>query len=527
MKTNDSIQIGQTAVPVKPEAGPADLSTLARGGGALLAASLFGNGVNYGVGILLARLLGAEAFGRYALSLALFNALVMMVLLGFNSGVIKFVSEYLGLNQPAEAKRIVMTGLVWCGGGGFLFGAVLYGGADWLATRVYDNPDLGLLFQFIALALPLSAVSMLMVSSLQAFQTIRYTILVKYVWEPIGKFGVAWLMILLGFGLPGVLAGMAAVLAGSVLMALHGFFRVIGLGIRDAASFIQGGNSSFVWYCLPLILANVFSAVAPRVDVFLLGYFGQMVQVGMYSAAFQTAAVLSLVLGAFDRTFAPAMGRLLATGDTGQLRNLYRTQTRMVTGLLMCPLIIFLVFGKDVLRLFGSGFSDGYFSLAVLAVAQGWFCATGSARMVLLMSGQSRLVLANTIVLSVCLVALCWVLVPLWGMEGAAVAAGLSLLGTGCIQVAEVRWRHGMLPYSWGYGKFLLAGGGTVLMLLMAKSWLGGLSLWLGLPLTLLCYLGLAIGLGLEPDDRRVVVDLWSRMTRMSGRRGPKEPACV
>jgi O-antigen/teichoic acid export membrane protein len=527
MKTNDSIRIGQTAIPVKPEAGPADLSTLARGGGALLAASLFGNGVNYGLGILLARLLGAEAFGRYALSLALFNALVMMVLLGFNSGVIKFVSEHLGLNQPLEAKRIVVTGMIWCGGSALLAGGALWAGADWLATSVYTSPDLSLLFQFIALALPLSAVSMLMVSSLQAFQTIRYTILVKYVWEPIGKFGAAWLVILLGFGLPGVLAGMVMVLAGSVLMALHGFQRVISLGMRDVASLTSGGNLPFVWYCLPLILANVFSAVAPRVDVFLLGYFGQMVQVGMYSAAFQTAAVLSLVLGAFDRTFAPAMGRLLATGDTKQLGHLYRTQTRMVTGLLMCPLIVFLVLGEDVLRLFGSGFSGGYFSLAVLAVAQGWFCATGSARMVLLMSGQSRLVLANTLVMSVCLVALCWVLVPLWGMEGAAVAAGLSLVGTGCIQVVEVRWRHGMFPYSWGYGKFLLAGGGTAVMLLMAKSWLGGLSLWMGLPLTVLCYLGLVMGLGLEPDDRRVVVDLWIRMTRMAGRSGPKEPACV
>lgn len=504
-----------------------DHSRLALGGGLLLLASLFGNGLNYVFGIFLARMLGAGDFGLYALCIAIFNGMVMMVLLGFNSGIIKFVSEHLGLNEPKKAKQVVACGLAFCGAGSVLGGMILWANVEWIAMHVYARSELIPLFGLIALALPLAVVSMLMVSALQAFQSIRYTILVKYVWEPAGKFALAWMFLTVGMGLPGVMLGIVLVLVGSVVVAIRGLHQVTHWVIRDFTSMNWTVGEPFVLFCAPLILANIFSAVAPRFDIFLLGYFGQMEQVGIYSAAFQTAAVLSLVLGAFDRTFAPAMSRLIATGDTQGLEKLYQSQTRVVTGIIMYPLVVYLLVGEDLMKLFGSDFAAGYWPLLVLAGAQAWYCATGAASMVLLMGGHSRLVMVNTIGHGLALIALGWFFVPLWGMEGAACAAGLSLAGMNGIQIAQVWRKYRIVPYSTGFMKFLLAGGLSVLVILLAQMWWTHLFFVFWVLLSGLIYVALAVCFKLETEDRKLIGDLFHYLSRLLHRGEPKEAPCL
>ena len=501
--------------------------SLARSGGALLFASLFGNGLNYAFGIFLARYLGAEDFGLFALSLTLFNTMVMIVLLGFNSSTIKFVSESLGRNDHSQAKQFVAFGLGLCVLMSGLGAGLLWGSGEWLATEIYARPELIPLFGIVALALPFSAISMLIVSALQAFQIIRYTIFVKYLWEPVGKFGVAWIFLTAGMGLPGVMIGMVLVFAGSVLIAFHGARRVIAITLQDFTTINRTIGKPFLLFCGPLIFANVFSALAPRFDVFLLGYFGQMEQVGIYTAAFQTAAVLSLILGSFDRTFAPAMGRLMATHDTAGLKKLYQSQTRMVTGMIMFPLMVFLVFGENVLKIFGQAFVPGYVPLMLLAIAQAWYCATGAASMVLLMGGHSRLIMVNTIGNGLCVILLGWMLIPLWGMEGAACAASLSLVGRNGIQIAQVWRKYRILPYSWGFMKFILAGTLTAVSMLLGKTWLADLSLFLWLPFGGLFYLGAVAFLRLEGEDRKLLRDLFRNLQRLILREEPKEAACA
>ena len=59
----------------------------------LLLASVFGNGVNYLFMMFLARQLGMEDFGIYALGLTIFNALLLVAIAGIHTGTIKFESD--------------------------------------------------------------------------------------------------------------------------------------------------------------------------------------------------------------------------------------------------------------------------------------------------------------------------------------------------------------------------------------------------------------------------------------------------
>lgn len=84
----------------------AAVAKLAGGGTALLAASVAGNALSYGFGIFLARFLGMEQFGLYALGLTFFNLLALFTPLALDVGLLKFVST-----DRAEGKITICAAL--------------------------------------------------------------------------------------------------------------------------------------------------------------------------------------------------------------------------------------------------------------------------------------------------------------------------------------------------------------------------------------------------------------------------------
>ena len=182
-----------------------DHKTIAYGGGALLLASAFGNGLNYAFGIFLARTLGPEEFGLYALALTMFNMLTLAVVFGVDTGAIKFVSHHLGERQRAKARETLIAAASMAFGSGLIAAVGLGLLAGPLATSVYRKPELVLSLLLFATAIPFATASIVLISALQAFQTVRYTVLIKYLWEPIAKFVFAAVLLWAGFHLLGVL----------------------------------------------------------------------------------------------------------------------------------------------------------------------------------------------------------------------------------------------------------------------------------------------------------------------------------
>lgn len=97
-------------------------TSLMEGGASLLVASMFGNGMNYFFMLFLARQLGTEDFGIYALGLTIFNALLLVAIAGVDTGAIKFVSEYRAQGQEEAACRAIATAVVLVTGFGLIAG---------------------------------------------------------------------------------------------------------------------------------------------------------------------------------------------------------------------------------------------------------------------------------------------------------------------------------------------------------------------------------------------------------------------
>jgi O-antigen/teichoic acid export membrane protein len=340
---------------------------LAVAGSAVLLASVFGNGLNYLLGVFLARSLGADQFGLYALGLTFFSTLAMVVPLGMDAGAIKFISEYRTHHDQAAIVRII----VQAGAITFLTAAFsalcLAGTATTISESLYHKPELTTLLIYFAAGIPLYAVTGVLLATIQAHHTVRPLIIVRYLWEPVGKFAFAALAVWAGWGLAGVLGAVLVTLLTSLILTIRLLKSVVPLQFHTSNLYRKDEARRLLTYCLPLGVATLFGVVAPRADMLILGSWASIHDIGIYQAAFQTAAALALILGALETSLTPFFGQLHAQKDIDGLEHMYQTASKLVL-MFTVPIFVFLaVFNEEILAFFGQEFKAGGALLTILA----------------------------------------------------------------------------------------------------------------------------------------------------------------
>jgi O-antigen/teichoic acid export membrane protein len=481
------------------------------GGGAVLIAALLGNGLNYLFSLFLARLLGPETFGLFALAVTVFNALALILIFGLDAGATKFVSQHLAAGRFDRVRRTVWSAVLLGGLFGSAGGLLLWALAPPAATMLYQQPALSSALRWFAVALPPVVVTAICLSVLQSFLAVRYTVLVKYCWEPLGKFAVAGLLVAAGWGLGGAVAGIVLAAAASAVFLLIVQFRVNRTGRSQGTGWHRDEIRALMAFGLPLSAGQVVAVLAPRSDIFILGYWVRAEEVGVYLAAFQTAAVLALALGSFESLYAPMLARYVAAGQWGRIQDLYRAMARLTVTLVVPVFLLLVIFARDVLGWFGQPFVMGAGCLVVLALGHLVSSAAGASSALLVMAGHTRLALINTGVMGLVMIAATAALVPLLGIWGAAIAATASLILTNVLRVVEL-WRlYGVHPFTRALLKPVMAG-------LLAAGLVAGARLLLDGPMALVAallgivfYLTMLILQGLEREDRTAIEQILER----------------
>jgi O-antigen/teichoic acid export membrane protein len=261
-----------------------------------------------------------------------------------------------------------------------------------------------------------------------------------------------------------------------------------------------------------------------QLDKVLIGFYINAREVGIYAVASALVAFVPIALQSVNQIFSPTIADLYSRGDRELLGRLFQTLTKWVL-LFTFPLAtVLIVFAKPVVAMFGSDYVEGWPVLAIGVLGQLINCGTGSVGYLLLMSGnQARLVKIQGIV-TVFMILINIILIPRWGIKGAAIGAAFATVSTNVLSLREVRSALGITPYNRGYLRVVPA---VVAMILttIALRHFGDcfdskVLLILGSAAIAYAILVAAtLSIGLDSDDRVVTTAIWLRI-RASFSRG-------
>ena len=117
-------------------------------------------------------------------------------------------------------------------------------------------------------------------------------------------------------------------------------------------------------------------------------------------------------------------------------------------------------------------------------------------------------------------------LVPAFGIFGAAAATAVALVLVNAVTLLFVHRLLGFWPYSARYAKpaiaGLLAAASTYLAKLVLPVYAGAPALLVFAPLFLAVFLALLVSLGLSPSDRHFLASFWAAVLRSVRRATPR-----
>jgi O-antigen/teichoic acid export membrane protein len=490
---------------------------ISRQSGIFFAGTIFTTGLGYLFKVYLARVLGAEDLGLYALGMTLIGFLGIFNTLGLPQSAVRFVASY-----RAAAKFEALHALLWRGaallvGANVVLGIVLLTFGKFIAVHFYHSPALVQYLPLYALLMLFGIVNGFYGKVLAGYRDIKLrTWIVNFVGSPLNMLA-AILLISAGLGLRGYLA--AQILSAAAVGALL-IVAVRRLTPGDARLLSQPGSmpDKAIWsFSAAVVGIGLLEFLISQVDKVALGYYRGPREVGIYSVAAAVVVYVPLVLSSINQIFAPTIADLHTRGQIALLSRLFQSLTKWAIGLTLPLATVVIVFSRPLMRIFGHDFEAGWPILVIGTVGQLVNCGVGSVGYILLMSGHERRLIRVQIAMAVLMIVSSAVLVPIFGVLGAATAAALTNLGTNLCNLLQVRKALGISPYNRGYLRLIWPSVSmvTAVLLLRRYSFVFGHD-WLAVGVALaagyLLFTAVVFAVGLDTDDRLIANAMWSRV---------------
>lgn len=197
----------------------------------------------------------------------------------------------------------------------------------------------------------------------------------------------------------------------------------------------------------PMSISLICFLIMQSTDVLVLGRYMDLSDVAYYSVAVKLTMIVALVLSSVNAVFAPKISELFALGDQAQLRSQIRSATRLIF-VLTAPVILIMIFGAThILDLFGPNYHQAGTALKILLAAQTINAMSGSVGVYMNMTGQERTFQRILMVAVVANVLLNVLLIPKYGLMGAAVATGISMAGWNLFSVGWLYQKQGIKTF--------------------------------------------------------------------------------
>lgn len=444
-----------------------------------LAGTVFQLGVSFLSGLIVARVIGSSAFGIFNIARTLCETLIVFTKMGFDIGIVRHFGEHppgqYAWRNARFLARVLMTVL---GLSLIPVAVVLLGGGAWLEQHVYQYPDFGLVIAVMIITVPLMALTQVLGGAFRGYMQIRPRVIAEFFLQPSVRLAVILLLFLAGWRLWSVIVGTVLSFVVAVLYLLFRARRTFFIGQQDVEKpeihdekwrdFITVGKYSIV-----ISLTVSVAVLLQKLDVMMLGYFATASDVGKYAVIQMVVSLIAIFNSALNQAVAPMLARFCKEGAIEDMRHLIHQHTRWVV---LTSLPVFLVigfFGNQFMPIFGKDFHVGLPVVALLALSQFVLAVLSSAGFMLSMTGRHMLEFYTMLIALVCNVILNFLLIPDYGITGAALATLISVVLANILRSLQVYRIHGVFPVGGEVLRVVLIGVGVFAVTWFAAQELG------------------------------------------------------
>ena len=450
--------INKTQDRIKKNFEDKDFLELFNKGGVAMLYRIGGQLLGFLLTFVIAYFFGANGLGDYVLAIIVLKIFTLISKLGLDTASIKYIAGYSSekslssiLDFRKKSIFLITTVSIICS-------LVMYLGANIIAEFIKANPQQIEITSFFILPMSLFIFHYQNMRGLKEIAGYSF-----FFWMSQALFSLIAILVLTTFTKDPAVP-LYAYLISLIVISIFSiiFFTYIlnkrkqikGLFTDDKKS---ESIKNILIVSLPLMLAQAVHFIMSWTDKLMLGILDSpdvisglstnSAQIGVYHTAFKLSMFATIGLMAVKSIASPKFAELYKQREFKLLKKVTQQSTKLIFWTTLPLVALFIFFSENLMLLFGDEFQAGVFAFILLSIGRVFVSFSGAAGNLLQMCGRQVIFMNIAVIGSVINVVLNFSLIPIFGINGSAIATMISLVSFNFLLVYYVKKEFGFYTF--------------------------------------------------------------------------------
>ena len=450
--------INKTHDRIKKNFEDKDFLELFNKGGVAMLYRIGGQLLGFLLTFVIAYFFGANGLGDYVLAIIVLKIFTLISKLGLDTASIKYIAGYSSENSLSSILDFRKKSIFLITTVSIICSLVMYLGANIIAEFIKANPQHIEITSFFILPMSLfifhyqnmrglkeiAGYSFFFWMSQALFSLIAILVLTTFTKDPAVPL-YAYLISLIVISIFSII---------SFTYFLNKRKRIKELFADDKRS---EGVKNILIVSLPLMLAQAVHFIMSWTDKLMLGILDSpdvisglstnSAQIGVYHTAFKLSMFATIGLMAVKSIASPKFAELYKQREFKLLKKVTQQSTKLIFWTTLPLVALFIFFSERLMLLFGDEFQAGVFAFILLSIGRVFVSFSGAAGNLLQMCGRQVIFMNIAVIGSVINVVLNFSLIPIYGINGSAIATMISLVSFNFLLVYYVKKEFGFYTF--------------------------------------------------------------------------------
>jgi len=381
----------------------------------LLSIRAFGLSITFLIALFIAREYGADATGLYYLFISTLTGLSIIARFGLERTLIKYVSQFdnttekhkiIGLwKKSINISLIVSISLI------LLLQTLAH--INLLTDQLIKNKQV---INDISISLVPLTIFFLTAATFRGLNKLILANILETVFLPL----VFFILIIIYSNFKLVNFITASYTTATIIIAILSIILIFNYFKRNKEN-TNYNHKSLIKTSLPILAINLTNFISDWGATIIMSSSQSLESIGVFNICLRLTSILSIIMLVFSNILSPIYSREHAKGNTGYIDNLSRNSSFLLNLIGMPIIVVFFMFPKEILSIFGDEFINGAQALQILVISQLFNFLSGSSGYLLLMTGHQRRLMTITIFVSITQLIGFIIFIPSHGILGASV----------------------------------------------------------------------------------------------------------
>lgn len=432
------------------------LTTTAKQSSIVFIGSFVGYILGFLINFILARLFGPRIVGQYTLVKTTIGMVGIFTVFGLNDAIVKYASRYIKNNEKNKLFEVLKLSFIYASFFSILGSLIVFIFREIIANKIFNDDELVLALSYGAWLIVPFTLKNIFNGIYRSYKNMKDYILYVEIYRRLAILVILLILFILQFKYIVYIIVSFLLIEVCTICYLSKRIIKLDLSLKKILSFQTESNEESIKkqifsYSSTVILMHFMHVILNKTDRIMLGIYNTSEAVGIYNTAATVTMLLTFLLSGSNMIFAPIISELYSDNKINILQKLYSTITKWVIILTLPIMINIFLFSDTIMRFFGEEYVVGSLVLIILSLGRLMNTIVGANGYIMNMCGFEKILLINDIFMAIINIILNTIMIPKYGIVGAAIATTFSITIFNFLKLFQVKYYLDIIPFNKKY----------------------------------------------------------------------------